>query len=364
MEDCWTAVPARLPERHSTARYAPQIATRLPAELLQCIARYLRHDHAAQAPSEHLSPSGTSMHTRMGFLTHRYPTVLYVCRAWRYALYGEYSRFTYGDCTLESSAAPLAFLNPASTKEVWLRFDGALLFGSWAIEWAHRVLAHGFPGLSVDSLVVVIVGRASRTTTDTEDARCQELVSACLRALRPRRIHFYGPSYAWGLFGNGKADSGDKFARLYHYIAQVARSSMAMIPVPSLSSIDTGGIGHTSMRLLVARNAHSLLYLRIERVGPNQLRSLVFDTVGSVVFGQLRELQLTLDINDAQLAAYSINLPHFPCLEALHVLLSDSDVSTRHETRLSIHEHNFLTDLFFFGPSQLRQLSLPLAWDT
>ncbi|KAJ2061831.1 hypothetical protein GGI17_002805, partial [Coemansia sp. S146] len=97
---------------------------------------------------------------------------------------------------------------------------------------------------------------------------------------------------------------------------------------------------------------------------PNQLRSLVFDIAGSVVFGQLRELQLTLDTNDAQLAAYSIKLPHFPCLEALHVLLSGSDVSTGHETKLSIHEHNFLTDLFFFGPSQLRQLSFPLAWDT
>ncbi|KAJ2048685.1 hypothetical protein GGI03_005196 [Coemansia sp. RSA 2337] len=363
-KDCWTVVPARLPACHSTASYVQLIATRLPAELLQCIARYLGHDRAVQAPSKQRSPTRYNIYTRMAILTCRSIAILHVCRAWRCALYGEYSRFTYGDCRLESSAAPLAFLNPASTKEVWLRFDGALLFGSWAIEWAHRVLAHGFPGLSVDSLVVVIVGQAGRITIDTEDARCQQLVGVCLRALRPWRIHFYGSPSAWGLPGNMEADTGDKFERLYHHIALTARSTMAMMPVPSLSSVDTNGIVHMSMRLLVAHNAHSLLYLRIGCVGPNQLWRLVFGTVGSVVFGQLREIQLTLDINDAQLTEYNINLPHFPCLESLRVVLSDSDVSTRHETMLSIHEHNFLTDLFFCGPSQLRQLSFPLAWNT
>ncbi|KAJ2835019.1 hypothetical protein GGI24_000089 [Coemansia furcata] len=300
----------------------------------------------------------------MEHLTRRDPTILHVCRAWRCALYGEYSRFTYGDCLFESSATPLAFLNAASTKEVWLRFDGALLFGSWAIEWAHHALAHGHPGLSVNSLVVVVVGKAGRITTDTEDVRCRELVGVCLRALRPRRIHFYGSSSAWELSGYGEADTGDKFARIYNHFAQAVLSTMATIPTPLLGSIDTSRIDHTSMRLLVARNAHSLLYLRIGRVGPNQLRSLVFDTVGSVVFGQLRELQLTLDTNDGPLAEYTITLPHFPSLNVLHVFISDSDVSTRHETRLSIHEHNFLTDLLFHGSSQLRQLSFPLAWHT
>ncbi|KAJ2816923.1 hypothetical protein FBU31_006406, partial [Coemansia sp. 'formosensis'] len=171
MEDHhWSTIPTRLPEQRSTARYAQPIATRLPAELLQRLACYMGHGRIAQTPSEQHSSPRTSMHTRMEYLTRRDPTILHVCRAWRCALYGEYSRFTYGDCLLESSAAPLAFLNATSTKEVWLRFDGALLFGSWAIEWAHHALAHGHPGLSVDSLVVVVVGKAGRITTDTEDA--------------------------------------------------------------------------------------------------------------------------------------------------------------------------------------------------
>ncbi|KAJ2682013.1 hypothetical protein IWW39_006161, partial [Coemansia spiralis] len=304
------------------------------------------------------------MHTRMIHLACRDPSVLHVCRAWRGALYGEFSRLVYADCRLESSAAPLAFLNPVSTKEVWLRFDGALLFGSWVVEWARKVLAHGFRELSVGSLVVVIVGRAGRTTTDTEDARCRELVGVCLRALGPRRIHFYGPSSAWGLSDYGEAGAGDKFARIYSHMAVAALSLVPTMPVPLLSSIDTEGIGHVSMRQLVAHNAHSLLYLRIWRIGPNQLRSLVFGTAGSVVFGRLRELMLALDTNDARLAEYSIAAAHFPSLEALHVLLPDNGASTRRETSLSIHEHNFLTDLFFCGPIQLRQLSFPLAWDT
>ncbi|KAJ2466059.1 hypothetical protein EV174_006575, partial [Coemansia sp. RSA 2320] len=115
------------------------------------------------------------MGSRLAHVARRRPALLGVCRAWRRALYGEFSRVVFGDCQLGSGMAPLAFLHPATTREVWLRFDGALLFGSRAVEWARSVLARGHCGLAVDSLLLVIYGPCGSATTAIEDARGQQL---------------------------------------------------------------------------------------------------------------------------------------------------------------------------------------------
>ncbi|KAJ2846047.1 hypothetical protein IWW36_004532 [Coemansia brasiliensis] len=133
---------------------------------------------------------------------------------------------------------------------------------------------------------------------------------------------------------------------------------------PILTSIDTSRISHESMLWLIASNASTLEYLRIGRVLPSDLQLLVGGTANNLVFEHLRELQISLDVEDVQLENYQISTSHFPRLEVLFADIPDCSILSRYQTNLSIFEHAFLTDLFFAWNHCLRMVRFPITWDT
>ncbi|KAJ1935468.1 hypothetical protein FBU59_005376 [Linderina macrospora] len=132
-----------------------------------------------------------------------------------------------------------------------------------------------------------------------------------------------------------------------------------------LTAFDQRHLNHDSAIRLIIKSSQTLEYLRIGSVRPSELQKIVSGATGEVVFPRMRECLLTLNVDDSRLKQFNIAQPHFPALEFLHIAIPPSDISPEHETTLSIFEHTFLADLFFFGPrTQLRVLNFPLAWDT
>ncbi|KAI8319531.1 hypothetical protein GQ54DRAFT_33194 [Martensiomyces pterosporus] len=332
--------------------------TQLPEELIVRISQHLWYNEIGPDSIQRRAPLGTSLGSQFSLLANRGLSALHVCRIWRRALYGEYSKYVLGDCQIGSTARRLPFLSSHYTKEVWLRFDGALLFGSWVIEWARCTLGEQTRQLSVESLILIVVESPNVLTTMTEDARASMLVQTCQQSVAPRSIRFLSQSsVAQAPFDAERFGIGDKFTRLFNHFAQSPSP-------PSLVSIDTRRIDHGSLVFLIARNADSLAYLRIGSVRPSELQRLVTGTAGDLVFHGLRELLLTLNLDDSRLKEFSFTRPHFPNLEFLHVAIPASDISPQRETSLTIFEHSFLTELFFHSPTRLRVANFPLAWDT
>ncbi|KAJ2356841.1 hypothetical protein GGF43_001826, partial [Coemansia sp. RSA 2618] len=290
-------------------------------------------------------------------LTTRDPAILGVCCWWRRVLLGDFGRFVIANCHMDSKSALIPFLSPAHTKEVWLRFDGALLFGNWAIEWARMALSHGTQPMSIERLIIVVVEAPNTVTTDPENMRAKELVDVCQHALQPRKIGLFSQPCGGEIAGVRPRGIGDKFACLYMHFCQ-----MEMPPL--LTSIDTSRISHESMLWLIANNARALEYLRVASVLPSDLQHMVSRTFGDLVFSHLREIHMTLDLYDSQLEEYDITTAHFPNLELLFVDIPTHEISSQHETGLSIFEHAFLTDLFLGKCNRLRSVRFPIAWDT
>ncbi|KAJ2150071.1 hypothetical protein J3F82_004209 [Coemansia sp. RSA 637] len=289
-------------------------------------------------------------------LTTREPAILGVCCWWRYALLSDFGRFVIANCHAGSRSALIPFLSPVYTKEVWLRFDGELLFGNWAIEWARTALSHATQSLSIEKLIMVIVEAPNIVTTAVENTRAKALVDVCQHALLPREIGLFSQPCVAEVSGVQSRGIGDKFACLFVHFSQ-------MKAPPILTSIDTSRISHDSMLWLIGSNARTLEYLRIGSVFPSDLQHLVSEISGDLVFGRLREIQMTLDLEDSQLKQYNITTTHFPRLELLFVDLPPYGISPRYETDLSILEYSFLTDLFFTACSRLRSVRFPIAWD-
>ncbi|KAJ2306450.1 hypothetical protein IWW55_000701 [Coemansia sp. RSA 2706] len=329
----------------------------LPGELLLSIARYLWYGPGTLAGPWREKPLGISKCNRFMQLTTREPAILGVCRRWRHAVLSDFGRFVIANCHLESRSASIPFLSPDYTREVWLRFDGALLFGNWAIEWAREALGRGGEAMAIEKLIMVIVEAPNTATTAVEDMRAKALVGICQQALAPRKIGLFSQPCGAEIPGVQSKGIGDKFACLYVHFHQ-------MDAPPILSSIDTSRISHESMLWLIAGNAATLEYLRIASVLPSHLQQLVSDTSGDLVFSRLREVQMTLDLEDSSLKPYRITTTHFPRLEVLFVDMPADGISPQYETGLSIFEHAFLTDLFLSKRSQLRSLRFPVSWDT
>ncbi|KAJ1932811.1 hypothetical protein EC988_009330, partial [Linderina pennispora] len=253
--------------------------------------------------------------------------------------------------------APHPFLSQAHTQELWLRFDGALLFGEWATTWTRSALENSGQ-CHVDTLVIVIVESPNTITTAAEDHRAMTLAQAILGTVRARRLWFLGQAsveYAPGVLHVG---IGDKFVRLYTHMRSID-------PHMHLTAFDQRHLSHDSAVWLIIRSAQTLEYLRVGSVRPSELQKIVSGASGEIVFPRMRECLLTLNVDDSKLKQFNITQSHFPALEFLHVAIPPSDVSPDHETTLSIFEHTFLADLFFFGSmTQLRVLNFPLAWDT
>ncbi|KAJ1851377.1 hypothetical protein LPJ76_006125, partial [Coemansia sp. RSA 638] len=180
------------------------------------------------------------------------------------------------------------------TKEVWLRFDGELLFGNWAIEWARTALSHATQSMSIEKLIMVIVEAPNTMTTAIENVRAKALVDVCQQALLPREIGLFSQPCVAEVSGVQSRGIGDKFACLFVHFCHMK------VP-PILTSIDTSRISHDSMLWLIGSNARTLEYLRIGSVFPSDLQQLVSEISGDLVFGRLREIQMTLDLEDSQL---------------------------------------------------------------
>ncbi|KAJ1738389.1 hypothetical protein LPJ68_005590 [Coemansia sp. RSA 1086] len=289
-------------------------------------------------------------------LITREQAMLAVCRRWRYALLSDFAQAVISDCHVNSTFGKLPFFSK-HTRDVWLRFDGALLFGNWAIEWARIALEHSFGNFSIRKLIMVIVEAPNIMTTEIEAERAKELVDVCQKALRPQRLGLFSQPCAAEISGVQSRGIGDKFACIYMHFSR-------MPAPPILTSIDTSRISHESMLWLIASNANTLEYLRIGRVLPSDLQLLVDRTTSNLVFENLRELQITLDVEDARLESYQISKSHFPRLEVLFADIPNYSLLSRYQTRLSVFEHAFLTDLFFAWKHRLRMVRFPIAWDT
>ncbi|KAJ2398605.1 hypothetical protein GGI23_003143 [Coemansia sp. RSA 2559] len=342
------------------SRSGPQ----LPKELVLAIARYLWYGCASwSAGKQRLVPLGITNCRRFKVLSSRSREILRVCRAWRQATFAEHSRYTFGDCYFDAAAHPLPYLLPGTTKEVWLRYDGALLFGSWAIKWTQGVLhtsgSQRGEKIGIDTLVVIIVESPNTTTTDVEDSRAKCLADACLQALEPRTIQFFSQPCSHSEFKCRALGVGDRFARFYSHLSRLP------VETPLLTSIETSKIGcNNSMIRLISATANSLEYLRIGCLGLSELQLLVSGARnGGLVFGRLAQLLITLDLRDLHLKMYDIKTTHFPNLDLLHVDLLESDISPSHETSMSIFEYSYLIDIFLHSPLSVRSLRLPLAWD-
>ncbi|KAJ1956223.1 hypothetical protein GGI12_005361 [Dipsacomyces acuminosporus] len=273
-------------------------------------------------------------------------------------LYAEYSKYVLGDCHIGSQLQRLPFLNLHYTREVWLRFDGTLMFGSWVIEWTACALAQQYrqPQQSVESLVIVIVESPNTMTTATEDERAYTLARICHQSLAPKSISFLSQTSVSITTGSEQFGIGDKFTRLFGHFSRTSTPSC-------LVSIDTRKIDHSSMAWLIARNADNLRYLRIGSLRLSELQQLITGTAGELIFQGMRELLLTLNLDDSQLKQFNLTKSHFPNLEFLHVAIPANDISPQHETGLTIFEHSFLTELFFHSPGRLRVVNFPLSWD-
>ncbi|KAJ1986586.1 hypothetical protein EDC05_006232 [Coemansia umbellata] len=335
----------------------------LPDELVLAIAKYLWYGCISWKAYRHNIPLGITACRRYAVLSSRDREILHVCRPWRHAVIGEYRKYVFGDCQLEATPRPLAYLTPGVTKAVWLRYDGALLFGSWAIKWTQSVLH--LPeckpqDFCIDALIIVIVESPNTATTSVEDMRASCLAKVCKQALSPKQISFFSQPCTAISRGKKTIGVGDRFARLYSHFASLPTES------PPLVSIETSRIGcNSNMIWLITAAACSLEYLRIGCLGPSELQQLIYKPNNThLVFNRLRELIVTLDLNDSQLKPYEIKTLHFPSLALLHIELPDSGISPRHETSLSLFEYSFLIDLFFFRPSSTNMLKIPLAWDT
>ncbi|KAJ2549525.1 hypothetical protein EV175_004416 [Coemansia sp. RSA 1933] len=344
----------------STTRSVPQ----LPKELVLAVARYLWYGCASWTEGKKLAvPLGITNCRRFRVLSSRNRQVLHVCRSWRQATLAEHCRYTFGDCYFDAAARPLPYFLPGTTKELWLRYDGALLFGSWAIRWTQSVLQipgnWGAEKISIDALIVIIVESPNTTTTDTEDSRARLLADACLQVLEPRNIQFFSQPCAHSDYQCDTFGVGDRFARFYTHLSRISAEP------PLLTSIETSKIGcNNSMIRLISATAESLEYLRIGCLRLSELQLLLSGARnGGLVFNRLTQLLVTLDLRDLQLKMYNIKTTHFPNLELLHVNLLESDISPSHETSMGIFEYSYLIDIFFHSPLRARSLRLPLAWD-
>ncbi|KAJ1725546.1 hypothetical protein LPJ53_000216 [Coemansia erecta] len=249
------------------------------------------------------------------------------------------------------------FICTGSTVEVWLRFDGILLFGSWATEWAAMTLGHGSPGFSIQTLTIVIVESPVSAITPNEDMRARMLADVCSVALKPQAIGFMSQSCASKDTIAPGCDVGKKFGCIYSHM------SRAQNP-PALTSIETGTIDSDYMLWLVANSAGTLKCLRIRSTRPSTLQQLLCDTVDDIVFDSLKDILLILDMNDSLLQPFNITRQYFPSLECLDVVIPPQDIKQNRESSLSIFEHSFLTDLFFYAPGPIRMLNYPLTWDS
>lgn len=347
---------------------------RLPDELILLIAQFAwfrpflpRFGHNAYFNSDDID----SRYRQFIQLTTRNLALLGVCTKWRQALYGEYCRYVAGNCQLDSDPTPLPFLNPAQTREVWLRFDGTLLFGAWVIEWASKVLVANIEGdndvlnqqhpsrhMNIRNLVIITSPSPNTITSQAEYQRAGILVETMRRALQPKNISFIGyPFQSANAIYNRQIGCGDKFLRIHEHFGATT----------AVTSIDIEWICHDSLYWLVANNVNALELLRVGRARLSQLQNLLFKTTADnsgLIFTRLRNLQLTLDLDDIQLSVHSVSRDHFPELKTLCLNLYPESTFPDYETDLTIFEHDFLTDLFFYCPGKLKILKFPISWDT
>ncbi|KAJ1765245.1 hypothetical protein IW140_006460 [Coemansia sp. RSA 1813] len=337
----------------------------LPRELVLAIARYLWYGCTYWKESkQRFVPLGITNCRRFRVLSSRNREILHVCRSWRHATLAEHNRYVFGDCYFDAEPRALPFLLPETTKEIWLRYDGALLFGSWAIKWTQSALQmpdnQCTEKTSIDSLVIIITESPNTATTNVEDSRAKILADVCLQALEPRNVQFFSQPCADSESQYEALGVGDKFARFYSHFSRIS------VEPPLLTSIETSKVGcNNSMIRLISATAHSLEYLRIGYLRLSELQLLISGaTKDGLVFNRLSQLIITLDLHDLRLKMYDIKTTHFPNLDLLYVDLLESDISSDHETSMSIFEYDYLIDIFFHSPLNARILRLPLSWDT
>ncbi|KAJ1644456.1 hypothetical protein LPJ64_003873 [Coemansia asiatica] len=294
-------------------------------------------------------------------LAFRNRSILSVCQQWRRALFPAFCRTVVGNCQLDSALVPHPFIRKSLTKEVWLRFDGYLLFGKWAIECVSGLLNHGQTGLSVDSLAIVIADSPPSALTPNERERAQLLADACQRALLPRYVSFISQS----AIDNESAqyccrfDPSSKFTTFYNFLC------LAPHP-PLLTVVETTVVTSANMVRFISSNSEVLERLRIKSISIRTLQQLIKLSQNGASFPRLQHLQLVLDQDGADILSYDIQTRHFPSLCYLDIAINPVDIEPSKDVPLSIYEHEFLIDLFFYDSidTHLHTLCFPVSWDT
>ncbi|KAJ2595829.1 hypothetical protein GGF39_003681 [Coemansia sp. RSA 1721] len=335
-----------------------QTARFLPEEMVLKIGWYVWFNQD-QYPRNSCNSPGYDSIDRFKQLCSRNTSILSVCQHWRRALLPAFCRAVQGDCQMGSAALPHPFIKKGLTKEVWLRFDGYLLFGKWAIELVSNLLNHGQSSLSIDSLVIIIVNSPPTLPTYNEIERARLLIDICQRALMSRSVAFVSqPQTVLGSNIRFSSDSLDKFQMIYTYF------SLAPHP-PCVTLIEVQSVASPAMVQFISSTARTLERLRIKNISIATLQ-LLLKGAKEVVFPRLEQLQLVLDTEGVDIQPYNITTQLFPRLACLDIIICPSDIGPSKEASLSIYEHNFLTDLFFHDSARtrLRSLNLPVTWDT
>ncbi|KAJ1805207.1 hypothetical protein LPJ75_005379, partial [Coemansia sp. RSA 2598] len=335
----------------------------LPEEMILKIGWYLWYSRASPPRGRYRGGCDYPDHSscsRFLQLASRNTSVLSVCRHWRRALLPTYCRVVVGCCQLDSALLPHPFIKSGFTREVWLHFDGYLLFGKWAIECVSVLLSHVQTGLSVDSLVIIIADSPPSALTPNERERARSLAEVCQRALLPRSVALVcqptDDKESTEYYG---FDPSSKFEPFYNYL------SLAPNP-PQLTAIESTTVNTQSMIMLISSNSETLERLCVQGISIPTLQKTTKGAEDNVVFSRLQKLQLVLDQDGTDIQPYDIATRHFPSLRRLDIAINPLDIEPSKDVPLSIYEHNFLVDLFFHDLTHtcLHSLTFPVSWDT